>query len=121
VPRHPKSKIRAVAFSITLLGACALLAGQDVSAATGENPEVGREIYLRACASCHKGGFGRFFTGAPKTGKRSVWKPLLENGVDALVLSTLEGVGKMEPRGGCADCSDWEIRAAVEYMVKQIR
>lgn len=89
--------------------------------ALGDEQDGARAVYERACAACHKGGFGGFFTGAPKTGKQSDWEPLLEKGVDALVASTLNGVGKMEARGGCEDCSDAEIRAAVEYMVAKSR
>jgi cytochrome c5 len=98
-----------------------LLVASDLLAAADTEQSIGREVYQRACASCHKGGFGRFFTGAPKTGKRSAWKPLLEKGTDGLVTSTLEGLGKMTPRGGCADCSDVEIQEAVRYMIEQVR
>ncbi|RME04352.1 MAG: cytochrome c5 family protein, partial [Bacteroidetes bacterium] len=40
---------------------------------------------------------------------------------EEMLANTLAGRGKMEPRGGCSDCSDAEIRAAVEYMLDQVR
>ena len=98
---------------------CLLTYSAMAVGAEGEK-DLGRQTYERACASCHKGGFGGFFTGAPKTGKRSAWKPLLEKGIDELVASTLEGIGKMKPRGECEDCSDLEIVEAVKYMVRQV-
>lgn len=100
-----------------------ILAGNvgATGAALADESDGAQAVYERACAACHSGGFGGFFTGAPKTGKKSDWEPLLVKGVDGLVASTLKGVGKMEARGGCADCSDADIRAAVEYMVAKSR
>ncbi len=79
----------------------------------------GDAIYQAHCANCHSGGFGGFFTGAPKVGKQKDWKELIPKGVDALTASTIAGVGKMAARGECATCTDEEIRAAVEYMLEK--
>jgi cytochrome c5 len=77
----------------------------------------GQAIYEANCANCHSGGFGGFFTGAPKVGRREDWAELIPKGVDTLTANTIAGIGKMEPRGQCESCSDEELRAAVEYMV----
>jgi len=81
-------------------------------------PRTGAAVYEADCANCHGGGFGGFFTGAPKTGDREDWSSLMPKGVDGLTATTLAGIGKMDPRGGCALCTDVEIRAAVEYMLQ---
>ncbi len=99
--------------SITLVGAA--LAGGHGKAA----PD-GKAVYDAHCAACHKGGFGGFFTGAPKTGKKKDWAALLPKGVEALTQATIAGTEKMPERGQCPDCTDAEIRAAVEYMVAQV-
>jgi cytochrome c5 len=81
----------------------------------------GKAVFEASCANCHSGGFGGFFTGAPKVGKQSDWQPLIAKGVDALTAATIAGIGDMAARGACDSCSDAEIRAAVEYMVAQSR
>lgn len=82
-------------------------------------PRTGAVVYEADCAKCHSGGFGGFFTGAPTTGDSDDWAALVPKGVDGLTATTLAGIGKMDPRGGCALCTDDEIRAAVEYMLQQ--
>jgi len=77
----------------------------------------GQAIYEANCASCHSGGFGGFFTGAPKVGDKKDWQELVPKGIDTLTANTISGVGKMAARGECVSCSDEDIRAAVEYMV----
>lgn len=79
----------------------------------------GEKVFEANCANCHTGGFGGFFTGAPKVGKKSAWEGLLPKGVDGLTATTIAGIGEMAERGGCTTCTDAEIRAAVEYMVEK--
>ena len=90
-----------------------------VGASHGNAKPSGQAVFETSCANCHSGGFGGFFTGAPKIGKKKDWKTLTQKGVDGLTASTIAGIGKMEPRGACATCSDEDIRAAVEYMLEQ--
>ena len=42
-------------------------------------------------------------------------------GIDTLVESVTNGKGAMPPRGTCTDCSDNDLRAAVEYMVSKVQ
>jgi cytochrome c5 len=86
---------------------------QDAPAA-----RTGATVYEAHCANCHGGGFGGFFSGAPKTGDRNDWSALVPKGLDGLTATTLAGIGRMGPRGGCTVCTDAEIRAAVEYMLQ---
>lgn len=103
---------------IVLLGGATMnvaLAGGHTTAPDGKT------VFDTHCANCHTGGFGGFFSGAPKVGKAADWAELLPKGIDALYASTVAGVGGMEPRGGCTACTDAELRAAVEHMVEQSR
>ncbi len=86
---------------------------------SASNP--GQKVYKESCKSCHGGGIGGWFSGAPKTGDKKVWAALIAKGVPALLESSLNGIGDMQPRGGCETCSDDDIAAAVEYMVSQSR
>jgi len=81
-------------------------------------PRSGEVVFNAACANCHTGGFGGFFSGAPTVGKKSDWEALAPKGVDGLTATTISGIGKMTPRGGCTTCSDAEIRAAVAFMLE---
>ncbi len=83
-----------------------------------EEAPSGQAVFETSCANCHSGGFGGFFTGAPKVGKASDWEELAPKGLDGLTATTITGIGDMEARGGCADCTDEEIRAAVRYMLE---
>lgn len=106
---------------IVVIAAVSLL-GMGVAVAETSGPEKsGSEVYEESCANCHSGGFGGFFSGAPEVGDSSDWTALLDKGVDGLVAATLTGIGKMAARGGCQDCTDEQIRAAVEYMVAESR
>ena len=70
--------------------------------------------YNKSCVFCHGSGAA----GAPKTGDQAAWAPRLEKGMDTLLEHTRSGIGAMPPRGMCADCSDDEFRALIEYMSK---
>lgn len=79
----------------------------------------GEQVFETNCANCHTGGFGGFFSGAPEVGDEDDWEALIPKGVDGLTATTLSGIGDMAARGACADCTDEEIRAAVEYMLEE--
>ena len=75
----------------------------------------GEEVYNGACMACHATGAA----GAPMVGEAGAWAARMEKGMDALYASGVNGVAGtgMIARGGCSNCSDDEIYAAVDYMV----
>ncbi len=75
----------------------------------------GEAIYKQSCMACHAAGVA----GAPKLGDSEAWSPRLAKGNDVLVQSVMNGLNAMPPKGGCMNCSDDELRGAVEYMVSQ--
>lgn len=75
----------------------------------------GEAIYKKACFACHDFGAA----GAPKKGDAAAWGPRISKGVDALVGSVTNGLNAMPPKGTCMDCSDADLRAAVEFLVAQ--
>ncbi len=87
----------------------------------GSLARSGEEVFDDSCAGCHTGGFAGFFGGAPELGDKDDWEALIPKGVDGLTASTITGIGKMAARGGCDDCLDEEIRAAVEYMFEAVQ
>ena len=79
----------------------------------------GEDVYNGACMACHSAGIA----GAPKVGDQLAWTDRIAKGMDVLYDSGINGVAGtgMIARGGCADCSDDEIRLAVDCMVEGSR
>lgn len=73
-------------------------------------------LYTQVCQVCHAVGVA----GAPKTGDKAAWAPLVALGVDELTQVAIKGKNAMPPRGG-SSASDEEIRAVVTYMVNQVK
>jgi cytochrome c5 len=87
-------------------------AAGGASAAAGNGGEA---IYNRLCQACHATGVA----GAPLFGNKEAWAPRIALGMDALLQTAIAGKGAMPPRGTCADCSDADLKAAIEYMVSK--
>jgi cytochrome c5 len=73
---------------------------------------TGEEIVKAKCVECHAQGVG----GAPRIDDRAAWAARMKNGLDATVKSAIRGHGKMPARGGQADLTDAELRAAILYL-----
>ena len=76
-------------------------------------PKDGATVYNSVCAACHATGAA----GAPKTGDKGAWGPRIAQGKEALYKSALGGKGAMPAKGGAADLSDAELKAAVDHLV----
>lgn len=74
---------------------------------------AGEVRYKNTCAVCHDAGIA----GAPKFRDAADWKPRMSVGIDGMLASAIKGKGAMPPRGTCTQCSDEELKAAIEYML----
>mgnify|MGYP001547420984 CR=1 FL=1 len=76
----------------------------------------GEQVVSKVCGACHGSGM----LGAPKIGDHGDWnkRKSAEGGLDGLVKVAIHGKGQMPARGGDADLTDDEIKAAVEQMLK---
>lgn len=86
------------------------------AATASAGPRSGEDVYNAACMACHSTGAA----GAPKLGEPGDWADRIAKGNDALYgggINGLPGTG-MIAKGGCMNCSDEEVRAAVDYMVE---
>jgi cytochrome c5 len=80
----------------------------------GKAARSGADIAAKNCAMCH-GTPG--IPGAPRTAAE--WKPRVDaKGIDGLVASTIKGINAMPPKGMCMDCSDAELKAAIQHLIK---
>ncbi|MCO7227360.1 cytochrome c5 family protein [Pleionea sp. CnH1-48] len=99
------------------------VAGDDVPAAkvpaapVATGPRSGEDVYNTKCAACHGSGL----LNAPKYGT-SQWTDLeASKGLDGLVATAISGINAMPPKGTCSDCSDDEIKGAIEYMISSAK
>lgn len=74
---------------------------------------LGKTIYDLHCSVCHNSGMN----GAPKLTSYQNWNPLIQSGVDKLYSIAINGNSSMPVKGGCANCSNEDIKAAVDYMI----
>lgn len=97
---------------VVLAAAAAAFVAGGVAAADGQ------AVYGKSCAVCHAKGVA----GAAKLGDKSKWEPILKKGgADVLAATVVGGKGKHPPKGGNASLSDADIKAAVEYMIGQVK
>ena len=75
----------------------------------------GEQVVKMQCVKCHAEGLN----GAPKIGDKAAWIERAKLGFDSAVRSAIQGHGAMPARGGMANLTDAEMRAAVAYMFQQ--
>lgn len=85
--------------------------------AAGGAPKDGATVFNTVCGACHNTGAA----GAPKAGDKAAWAPRIAQGKDALYKSAIGGKNAMPPKGGAADLSDGEIKAAVDHLLGLVK
>jgi cytochrome c5 len=66
---------------------------------------------------CHAAGLA----GAPKAGDAAAWKARVAQGVPTLHDHAINGIRAMPAKGGNPSLSDAEVKAAVDYLVAQVK
>jgi cytochrome c5 len=98
---------------ITITTMAALFSVGEAAAA-----DEGKATYDKVCAVCHAKGL----MGAPKLGDKATWEPRIKKGgADGMTASVIAGKGVMAPRAGVASLSDADIKAAVAYVMTQVK
>lgn len=92
------------------------VAGAQAESAAASGPRSGADVYGKSCVACHGVGV----MGAPKLGDNNDWAPRIEQGFDTLLSHAIKGFNAMPPKGTCGNCSDDEIKAAIEHMIEGI-
>jgi cytochrome c5 len=94
--------------------------GQSTKAAASTEKPVeekkapGQATFEQYCSVCHRDGVA----GAPKFHDSNDWKPrLAKQNIDSLTASAMKGLNAMPAKGTCQECSEADIKAAIEYMV----
>lgn len=91
--------------------------GAAAAPAAAAGPRDAQTVYNNACAACH----GTGAMNAPKPGDKAAWAPRVAQGEATLLKHALGGFNMMPPKGGCADCSDDEIKGVVESFISQAK
>jgi len=89
-------------------------ASAAVASASSGEPRSGEQVYSTKCFTCHATGAA----GAPKLGDAAAWAArLAEREVNGLYESAIKGFKAMPAKGLCMDCSDDEIKHAVDHIL----
>lgn len=80
------------------------------------DPKAGMKIYREYCAACHAPQ-PMIEINAPAKGNKALWQALNQSlGEAGLWQYTLMGHNAMPARGGCFECSDEQLRQAMQYL-----
>ena len=89
--------------------------GMEVAAsAGGGDAKTPDSVIAKHCNACHSTGL----LGAPKIGDAAAWgeRAKKEGGLDGLLAKAISGINAMPPKGTCADCSDGDLKGAIQKM-----
>ncbi|WP_249344364.1 cytochrome c5 family protein [Marinomonas sp. CT5] len=93
-----------------------LFSGLAMSLVVSESAQAarsGESLFNSFCIACHMNGVA----GAPKFGNKADWQPRIEKGIDTLLNHATTGFKAMPPKGLCANCTEDELRSAIQYMI----
>jgi cytochrome c5 len=84
------------------------------TAAAGGGARSGEDVVGKFCTACH----GTGLLNSPKVGDTAAWQARAdkEGGLDGLLAKAISGINAMPPKGTCGDCSDDELKAAIQHM-----
>ncbi|WP_339501826.1 c-type cytochrome [Pseudomonas silesiensis] len=89
--------------------------GMEVAAsAGGGDAKTPDSVIAKHCNACH----GTGLLGAPKVGDTAAWgeRAKKQGGLDGLLAKAISGINAMPPKGTCADCSDDDLKGAIQKM-----
>jgi len=78
---------------------------------------AGEKIFREYCASCHSAQ-PIIEVHAPLINDKRVWNTKKKLGIPFLLKTTIRGIGAMPARGGCFECSDEQLKSAIQYMLQ---
>ena len=93
------------------------MAGSSSSESVAVALDPGESLYNTVCQACHTAGIA----GAPKTGDKTAWSERVKLGNDTLSKSVINGKNMMPARGGATNASNDDIRAAVDFMLSEVK
>lgn len=89
-----------------------LTAGLLVISSLAHAERTGEQVYKSICIGCHMPGVA----GAPKPGDKAAWGARYGGDIEQLLAGAKKGKNVMPPKGSCGNCTDGELRAAIQFM-----
>jgi cytochrome c5 len=77
----------------------------------------GESIYLTVCSNCHD----QNVPGAPQISNISDWTSRLQKDRKKLYRNTIDGYNNMPERGLCDDCTNAEVKRAVDFIIRRLK
>ena len=77
----------------------------------------GEGTYKSACSACHATGIA----GAPKLGDKASWVARVAKGKSTLYEHAIKGFNAMPAKGGNTTLADADVKAAVDFLLAQIK
>ena len=106
---------QAIIDRIKPVGEIHLAGAASDAGAGGGGTRSGQQVYQTSCVGCHASKA----LGAPLSFSEAEWKPRLDaRGYDVVLENAMKGYNAMPPLGACGDCSQDEIKAAIDYMLE---
>jgi cytochrome c5 len=92
-------------------------AARSVLTGVAAGDRTGTQVYQSVCFTCHDTGAG----GAAKLDESVKWAgKRAARTLEQIYQSAIEGRNAMPARGSCTDCSDEEIKRAVDHMLSRV-
>ncbi|MEE5070350.1 c-type cytochrome [Pseudomonas alliivorans] len=87
---------------------------QVAGSASAGGPRSADDVIAKHCNVCHSG----VMPNAPKIGDTAAWTERAgkEGGLDGLLAKAITGINAMPPKGTCGDCSNEDLKAAIQKM-----
>lgn len=83
------------------------------------DPNKGQAIYSHFCATCHAPK-PLINVGAPHAHVKADWTPYISHQtIDQMINLIDPGLGAMPARGGCFECSDADLKSAINFMLSE--
>jgi len=118
---EPVGKVTAVGEEMEV--AVEEMAAEEAPAGGEASGDPGEKVYGSICVNCH--GIAAMASMIPQSGDAAAWEARIAKGIDALYDSAINGftgdMGMMPGKGGNPSLSDDEVKAAVDFMVKQVQ
>lgn len=90
------------------------------TATTADKTSTGEKIYSTYCVACHATGVAN----APKLSDKTAWQPRIaaaKTTAGGFLATVKKGKAAMPPMGMCANCSDDDLQAAINYMLEKVK
>lgn len=113
--------------NVLIMGIALCLCGQSFAVRQFHHPEqfikklqgdkqAGKKIYRQFCQLCHAIN-PQIDVGAPRIGVSEDWQHRMKQGLNTMLRNIDNGMNAMPARGGCFECSDEQLKAAIKYML----